>query len=174
MSIPMAQITSTEIIFQDITRTEPIDVSQWTRPYSLTDELQKQVRDIQRNHRRQKTMRNREGILVNAYYTGELLDSLNHEEFRRIRTTITPYYQSIAKKTYLLFNAIGFEQLLRTQLITAKMIERLRPTEIPTLISRAKSFLTTTIETEVGGELSPGNFVIDQNSIDWDDIINNL
>ena len=94
------------------------------------------------------------GMLINAYFAGELLDSLEYNEYKRVRTFWTPYYLKIAKRTFILFNDIGINQLYQTQITTIKMLERLRNDETLTLISRAKLFLTT-FEIEVEGRLLP-------------------
>ena len=143
-----------EIIFEDIVHTTPTDIISWEKPYKEDDTPREKFRNIQRGYRRAKTLKNRMGMLINAYFAGELLDSLEYDEYRRVRTLWTPYYLKIAKRTFILFNGIGINQLYQTQITTIKMLERLRSEDVITLILRAKLFLTT-FETEVGGGLLP-------------------
>jgi hypothetical protein len=143
-----------DIILNDIIYTTPTEIISWEKPYKDNDTSREKFRNIQRGYRRSKTLKNRMGMLINAYFAGELLDSLEYDEYRRVRTLWTPYYLKIAKRTFILFNGIRINQLYRTQVTTIKMLERLRSEDVLTLISRAKLFLTT-LETKVGGGLLP-------------------
>ena len=141
-----------ENIFNDINQTIPTEILYLEKPYRISDDRRKQFIDIQRNYRRSKTLNNRLGLLVNMYFAGELLDSLEHDKFRRLRTLWTQYYIRITRRTFLIFNSIRIEQLYQTQSLTLKIVYDLKSEEVSTLISRTKLFLTT-FETEVGREL---------------------
>ena len=78
-----------ESIFNDISQIIPTEILYLEKPYRISDDRRKQFIDIQRNYRRSKTLNNRLGLLVNMYFAGELLDSLEHDKFRRLRTLWT-------------------------------------------------------------------------------------
>ena len=96
-----------DIILNDIIYTIPTEIISWEKPYKNDDTPREKFRNIQRGYRWLKILKNWMGMLINAYFAGELLDSLEYDEYRRVQTLWTPYYLKIAKRTFILFNGIG-------------------------------------------------------------------
>jgi hypothetical protein len=158
-------------ILQDITQVEPLQIQEYYRPYQPTDDPRTKMRIIQRNYRRTKVARNRIGMLVNMYFAGDLLDSLEDIDYKWAKLVLSPYQRETAVKTFTIFQELGISQLYRTKVLTTWQIQRLTKSKIQDLISRAKSFLTTTFEIQVGGGLSTEEIATP--NITWDLSINN-
>jgi hypothetical protein len=109
-------------------------------------------------------------MLMNMYFAGDLLDSLEDIDYKRAKLVLNPYQRETAVKTFMIFQEIGIAQLLRTKVLTTWQIQRLTKSKIQDLISRAKSFLTTTFEIQVGGGLSTDE--ITTSNVTWDLPIN--
>ena len=158
-----------DLILQDIIHLEPLNVSEYNRPYQFNDEPRTKMRILQRNYRRMKTARNRIGMLTYLYFAGELLDSFEDIDYKRAKLVLSAYQKEVSEKLFMLFNEIGLIQLLRTKTLTTWQVQRINKTKIQDLISRAKSFLTTTFENQVGGGLSTNELdltIVDE--ITWD------
>ena len=157
-------------ILQDIIQLEPLQIQEYYHPYQLTDDPRTKMRIIQRNYRRTKIARNRIRMLMNMYFAGELLDSLEDIDYKRAKLVLNPYQRETAVKIFMLFQDLGIVQLLRTKVLTTWQIQRLSKSKIQDLISRAKSFLTMTFEIQVEGELSTEEIATP--NITWD-LLNN-
>jgi len=157
-------------LLQDITQIEPLQTQEYYHSYQSTDDPRTKMRIIQRNYRRTKVSRNRIGMLMNMYFAGDLLDSLEDIDYKRAKLVLNPYQRETAVKTFMLFQELGISQLLQTKVLTTWQIQRLTKSKIQDLISRAKTFLTITFEIQVGGGLSTDE--ITAPNITWDLQIN--
>jgi hypothetical protein len=142
-----------DAIYEDIIQLEPIQPEYWTCPYQITDDARIKMGTLQRFYRRYHNRRHRIGMLIHMYYMGELLDILEELDYKRVKLIMTPYQREVANKVYTLFAEIGIDQLLRTRILTVTRIQKITKMQIQDLISRAKSFLTTTFEIQVRGGL---------------------
>ena len=148
-----------ENLFNDLIQLEPTLVPKWDRPYNELDKPRTKAQKLQQQVRRCKNLRNRLGILMNMYYIGELLDSLEDIDYKRAKLVLSPYQYEVSNKIFILFSEIGVTQLLRTKMLTTTQIKRLTKVQIQDLISRTKLFLTTTFEIQVEGGLSADQLI---------------
>src|SRR4051794_26885968 len=139
-----------ENLFNDIIQLEPTLVSEWNKPYNEMDTSRTKVQKLQQQFRRCKNLKNRLGMLMNMYFIGELLDSLEDVNYKRVKLVLSPYQYEVSNKTFILFSEIGVTQLLQTKTLTITQMKHLTKKEIQNLISRMKLFLTTTFEIQVG------------------------
>jgi hypothetical protein len=163
-----------ENLFDDLTQLEPVIVTKWNKPYDESDNPRTKARKLQQQFRRCKSLKNRLGMLMNMYFIGELLDSLEDIDYKRAKLVLSPYQYEVSDKTFILFSEIGITQLLRTKALTTTKMKRLTKIEIQNLISRTKLFLSTTFEIQVEEGLSAEQ-LIDNNEVTWmtqyDDLI---
>jgi hypothetical protein len=78
-------------ILQDITQMEPLQIQEYYCLYQPTDDPRTKMRIIQRNYRRTKVARNRIGMLINMYFIGDLLDSLEDIDYKRAKLVLSLY-----------------------------------------------------------------------------------
>ena len=155
-----------ENLFNDLIQLELTLVSEWNKPYHEIDNPRTKARKLQQQFRRCKNLKNRLGMLMNMYFIGELLDSLEDVDYKRVKLVLSPYQYEVSNKTFILFSEIGVTQLLRTKTLTTTQMKRLTKIEIQNLISRTKLFLTTMFEIQVGEGLSTEQLT-SQNEVTW-------
>ena len=153
-------------LFNDLIQLEPTLVPEWSKPYHEMDNPRTKARKLQQQFRRCKNLKNRLGMLMNMYFIGELLDSLEDVDYKRVKLVLSPYQYEVSNKTFILFSEIGVTQLLRTKTLTTTQMKRLTKIEIQNLISRTKLFLTTTFEIQVGEGLSTEQLT-NHNEVTW-------
>src|SRR5215213_2400185 len=132
------------IILNDLQEIEPYDPMVIPPPYDdgLSDE--NKVRITYQVLQRTNITTDRLTTLINAYYLGKLLESVSHDRARKryYEQLLTEHYRVMCKRTYLLFELLGPEQLLRTKRTTASMIRSTNAPDFKRLLIEATTLAT--------------------------------
>ena len=132
--------TVVEIIQQELTQTEPVNVTVELPPYHHSDRIKKKVKKVYEELRKTARLRhdenNRIKALLYAYYLGELLETKPKTPAQRtvLVNLLTKYYEIVSIRTYKLFVSNGQEEAIyRTKFLTLTNIKSLLSIDLATL-----------------------------------------
>src|SRR3954447_455969 len=122
-------------------------------PFYLNEQLPwEKIKALNRQHRRAKSLTNRVEMILTLWYIGEVLEvQVSSAERTRCLKELSEYYAKLARKVYYLFEAIGVEQIVRTQHITPIRVHALSKRQHLQLVKEAMSIARAQLEK--GGKL---------------------
>jgi hypothetical protein len=108
-------------------------------PYNEEDEVQQKLNSTFKAMRRAIKLGNRILALVNAFYLGYCIEIVIDTPIDKLmcKNKIPEHYRRIAAKTYLIFEAQGLQQILRTKSTTVAMIQKLNKSSLRKLVNEA-------------------------------------
>ena len=109
-------------ILADLQEQLPYDVTFPEAPYSADITLEEKLNCAYRNLKRSIRLKSRTLSLINTYYLGKILCSV---ESLQLKQRISKHYVTIAEYTFDLFEGCP-EQILRTKWISIQDIRRLK------------------------------------------------
>ena len=106
-------------------------------PYHEEDDVQQKLNSTFKAMRRAIKLGNRILALVNAFYLGQCIEMVIDTPIDRLlcKNKIPEHYRRIATKTYLIFEALGLQQILRTKVTTVAMIQKLNKSNLRRLVN---------------------------------------
>ncbi|CAG8487358.1 13231_t:CDS:2, partial [Racocetra fulgida] len=110
-------ITLDEIV-DDITRSEPVEITPMPPPYNGSHDLANRVSLTCPLLTRSIRLRERINILVYSYYLGAIFAEATPAQKRLLREIVTPYYYTVALKVYDVFVVVGMDQIYHTTRVT--------------------------------------------------------
>jgi hypothetical protein len=122
-------MTTYDLILEDLQQEYPQNPTVLP-PFYLDEQLPwEKIKALNRQHRRAKSLTNRIEMILTLWYIGEILEvQVSPAERTRCLKELSEYYAKLSRKIYYLFEALGVEQIARTQHIT--------PTKVHTLSKR--------------------------------------
>ena len=126
-----------QIIRQDLEKQGPVEIM--LPPYHEEDDVQQKLNSTFKAMRRAIKLGNRILALVNAFYLGQCIEMIIDNPMDRLvcKNKIPEHYRRIASKTYLIFEALGLQQILRTRSTTVAMIQKLNKSNLRKLVNDA-------------------------------------
>jgi hypothetical protein len=111
------------ILVQDLIQSTPENVDVTPAPYDLLQTCELQTLTTYQKLQRSARRRDRIMTLTYAYYLGEILENIPNRSHRSyLNSQITKYYSLASRRTYLLFEKTGIQQIYRTRSITLRLI----------------------------------------------------
>ena len=111
------------ILVQDLTQNTPEHINVTPAPYDLLQTTELQILTTYQKLQRSARRKNQIITLAHAYYLGEILENvLNRSHRSYLNSHITKYYSLASRRTYLLFEKTGIQQIYRTRSITLRLI----------------------------------------------------
>jgi hypothetical protein len=139
------------IIKEDLQQLLPLQLSVPSPNYCSDASNIQKVKSLYRQLLKNARLHNRKGMLLNAFYTGEILEVQveTPKERSLCMKELTSYYQKAIVKTYFIFEKYGIEQIFRTKEMTLAMVFRLKQSQVqefiedpPTIVEDAESMYT--------------------------------
>ena len=108
-------MTAYTILVQDLLQDTPENVDVTPAPYDLLQTCELQILTAYQKLQRSARRRDRIMTLTHAYYLGEILENIPNRSHRSyLNSHITKYYSLASRRTYLLFEKTGVQQIYRT------------------------------------------------------------
>ena len=106
-------------------------------PYHEEDDVQQKLNSTFKAMRRAIKLSNQILALVNAFYLGQCIEMVIDTSIDRLlcKNKISEHYRRIATKTYLIFEALELQQILRTKVTTIAMIQKLNKSNLRRLVN---------------------------------------
>ena len=117
-------------IYFDLLEISPPNVILPLLPDMSSQDLNIKIKTLFRYTRRQIVTRKRKESLIYLYYIGEIIDK---ENISQKDSKLSKYYYTAAKRLFLIFED-NIEQIMRTQHVNIRMVERLKIDELNELI----------------------------------------
>jgi hypothetical protein len=145
----LLKMTTYELILEDLRQEYPQNPTVLP-PFYLNEQLPwEKIKALNRQHRRAKSLTNRMEMILTLWYIGEILEvQVSPAERTRCLKELSEYYAKLSRKIYYLFEALGVEQIARTQHIT--------PTKVHTLSKRLHLQLVEEAMSIAGARLERG------------------
>ena len=129
------------IILDDLNRENPTVPIVDPPLYQENDQPEDKIKALVRQMRRAKSLKDRIGTMLTAYYMGQVLEYLDEfsMESSKCLKLITPYYRTVAIRTYYLFEILGPEQIVRSRTCTLTMVSKIKEPTFLELVNEAVS-----------------------------------
>lgn len=107
--------------------------------YNPNDTYDQQIKFLLKQLHRAKRMHNRKEILLNAWYIGEIVETLvdSSRERTQCLELLSSYYRKTIVRTYYIFEFLGASQIIRTQQTSLTMISRLTVSQYQSLVQES-------------------------------------
>lgn len=128
-----------QLILDDLQQENPLNPSILPPFYNDYDTPTDKIKLLLRQLRRTKSLKDRIGMLLNAWYIGEVIETMTSSPLQRTlcMNLLTPYYQRAIIKTFYLFETLGVEQIGRTRQLTLAMVYKTKQREHGMLVTEA-------------------------------------
>jgi hypothetical protein len=114
------------IIKADLERTTPVSPTVIPPLYNDADSLLIKVETLKQLIQRAKIKNDRVGMVLNAFYLGELIGAQTRANRTLCMEAVTRYYYTAANRVYYIFELLGPTQIARTRSVTLAMITKLK------------------------------------------------
>lgn len=116
------------LILTDLREEEPRIPFVMQPDYVYDDTPLLKLHSLELQMRRAKKLKDRIGMLLVAYYMGQVLASMNETSTERSRCSnyLSEYFRNAATRTYYLFEILGPEQIVRTKRLRLPMITKVK------------------------------------------------
>jgi hypothetical protein len=147
----LTEITPYQLILEDLQREGLNDNMTYSPPYTNGMTLDEKFSIITRMMFRAKRVNNRILFLVNAFYLGEFLETLDNLTTRAIYVRkLTQHYYRASVRLYYLYEILGTSQLAKSRNVTFNLLLRITKSQLNQLINEATNIFART--QNVGGE----------------------
>ena len=145
-----------ETLISDMCLNFPADVTIFEPPYLGNQTVAKQIDLVYRQLKRSIRLKNRTLSLVNAFYLGKLLVTIDSTvEQIRLKRKLTKHYVTMAEFTFDIFEH-NPDQIMRVQVLNVQDIRKLKRSQV--LLLRDESFRTDLLVFDgaqnLGGEIA--------------------
>ena len=141
----LTEITPYQLILEDLQREGPDDNMTYLPPFNDGMTLDEKFSIITRIMFRAKRVNNRVLFLVNAFYLGEFLETLDNLTTRAIYVRkLTQHYYHASVRLYYLYEILGTSQLAKSRNITFNLLFRITKSQLNQLTNEATNIFART------------------------------
>ena len=133
------------IIKDDLQQQLPISPPSVIPLHNKDEDFEQQIKFLLKQIRRAKSTNNRKEMLLNAWYIGEIVETIVETPLQRSLCTklLSPYYQKVSVRTFYIFEFLGTSQIVRSQGTTLTMISKLNQAQYRSLQQEAATIAGT-------------------------------